>query len=163
MHGRHIRDKNYSKNYRVIQIRTATRVARLYIFKPKIQIWVNFVVLQWQMLVYCMAFLSILQPFGKFYGHFVYFPQFWYISHSFGIFSPVLVCCTQKNLATLTATRTSKLFVFAFPRRSQKNREIILARATLFDRSLFDRTAFSVTRKNSTLLLFCVRSIFRNF
>jgi hypothetical protein len=101
MHGRHIRDKNYSKNYRVIQIRTATRVARLYIFKPKIQIWVNFVVLQWQMLVYCMAFLSILQPFGKFYGHFVYFPQFWYISHSFGIFSPVLVCCTQKNLATI--------------------------------------------------------------
>jgi hypothetical protein len=34
-------------------------------------------------------------------GHFEYFKTIWYISWPFGIFSPVLVCCTKKNLATL--------------------------------------------------------------
>jgi hypothetical protein len=44
---------------------------------------------------------------GKFYGYFVYFTAIWYILWPFGIFSghfgiffPVLVCCTKKNLAT---------------------------------------------------------------
>jgi hypothetical protein len=38
-------------------------------------------------------FWSILWPFGIFCGHLVYFMVF-------GIFSPVLVCCAKKNLAT---------------------------------------------------------------
>jgi hypothetical protein len=31
------------------------------------------------MLLYYMAIRSIFQPFGKFYGHLVYFYPFWYI------------------------------------------------------------------------------------
>jgi hypothetical protein len=37
----------------------------------------------------------------KFYGHLVYFAAIWYILWSSGIFFPVLVCCSKKNLATL--------------------------------------------------------------
>jgi hypothetical protein len=36
-----------------------------------------------------------------FYGYLVYFMLIRYILWSFGIFSPVLVRCTKKNLATL--------------------------------------------------------------
>jgi hypothetical protein len=43
-------------------------------------------VLQWKMLVYFMALLSILRPFGIFlYGHLVFFMAIWYIFPSFGI------------------------------------------------------------------------------
>jgi hypothetical protein len=38
---------------------------------------------------------------GILYGHLVYLSAFWYILLPFGIFSPVLVCCVKKNLATL--------------------------------------------------------------
>jgi hypothetical protein len=34
----------------------------------------------------------------------VYFVAIWYILLVFGIFFPVLVCCTKKNLATLLTT-----------------------------------------------------------
>jgi hypothetical protein len=40
------------------------------------------------MLVYFMTILSILQPFRNFYGHFVYFPPFWYIFTRFGMLHP---------------------------------------------------------------------------
>jgi hypothetical protein len=43
------------------------------------------------------AILSILCPKGIHYGHLVHFL-------TFGIFFPVLVCCTEKNLATLILT-----------------------------------------------------------
>jgi hypothetical protein len=54
-------------------------------------------------------FLKVLQlqilvffwPFCLFYGQTVYFTEIWYILWSPGIFFPVLVCCTDKNLATL--------------------------------------------------------------
>jgi hypothetical protein len=63
------------------------RVARWYIFKPKIPIWVNFGgVLQLKMLVYFVAIWSILQPFGVFCGYLVYFIAIWYILWIFGIF-----------------------------------------------------------------------------
>jgi hypothetical protein len=48
-------------------------------------------VLQWKMLVYFMAIWYILWP-------------FWYSLWLFGIFFPVLVCCINKNLATLVMT-----------------------------------------------------------
>jgi hypothetical protein len=48
------------------------RVARCYISKPKIPIWVNFLVLHER----CW---SILWPFGKFYCHLGYFMAIWYI------------------------------------------------------------------------------------
>jgi hypothetical protein len=46
-------------------------VARWFVFKPKIPIWVNFGVCR--MLVYYW-------PFGLFYGHRAYCTAFWYIS-----------------------------------------------------------------------------------
>jgi hypothetical protein len=48
-----------------------------------------------------MAIWYILWPFGIFYRHLVYFIAIWYILWLFCIFSPVLVCCSKKNLATL--------------------------------------------------------------
>jgi hypothetical protein len=44
--------------------------------------------LWWQILVHLMPIWYILWPFGIFCGHLVYF-------------SPVLVCCSKKNPATL--------------------------------------------------------------
>jgi hypothetical protein len=77
---------------------SASRVARWHIFKPKIPLWVNFggpwVGKCWY----------ILWPFGIFYGYLGYFMTIWYILCSFGTFCPVLVLCTNKNLATLSAS-----------------------------------------------------------
>jgi hypothetical protein len=63
-----------------------TSVARWYIFKPKIQIWVNFrKALQWKMLVFFMAMLSTFRQNGIFLlsgtscGHSVCFSTFWYV------------------------------------------------------------------------------------
>jgi hypothetical protein len=47
------------------------------------------------MLVCFIDIWSILQPFGKIYGHLVHFVIIC------NIFSPFLVCCTKNNLATL--------------------------------------------------------------
>jgi hypothetical protein len=46
----------------------------------------------------------ILWPFILFYGLSVYFVAIWNILWLFGIYFPVLVCCTKKNLATLLAS-----------------------------------------------------------
>jgi hypothetical protein len=43
---------------------------------------------------------------GIFYGKLVYFTAIWYILWLFSIFSPVVVCCTKKNLATLADCRS---------------------------------------------------------
>jgi hypothetical protein len=77
---------------------TLTRVARWYIFKPKIHIWLNF---GGSSNARCWY---ILWPLGLFYGPLVYFVTIWYILLLFGTFFPVLVCCTNKNLATLAQT-----------------------------------------------------------
>jgi hypothetical protein len=74
----------------------ASRVARWYIFKPKIQIWVNF---ERPAMVYYYSHLVKVRPFGTFYDHLVYVHPFWYIF-------PVVFCCTKKNLATLLASLT---------------------------------------------------------
>jgi hypothetical protein len=42
-----------------------------------------------------------MEDVGIFYVHFVYFTAIWYIFRLFGIYFPVLVCCSKKNLATL--------------------------------------------------------------
>jgi hypothetical protein len=73
------------------------RVARWHIFKPKIPICVNFGGWNGRCFVYLVYFVSIwyiLCPFGIFCVHLVYFEVICYIF-------PVLVCCTNKNLATL--------------------------------------------------------------
>jgi hypothetical protein len=83
-----------------------SRVARWHIFKPKIQVLDKFWrVLQRKMLVYFC-------PIGIMCGHLVYFVAIGYILWLFGIFFPVWVCCTKKNLATLLTTqRGSILFM----------------------------------------------------
>jgi hypothetical protein len=86
----------------------ATRVVRWFIFKPKIPIWANF----WGPWMGKCSY--IVWPFGILYGHLRYFMTIWnifrtfgvfmtiwYILCSFGTFFPVLVSCTNKNLATL--------------------------------------------------------------
>jgi hypothetical protein len=70
-------------------------------FKPIIQIWVIF---GGSCNGRCWY---ILQSFGIFYGHWVYFVVIWY---NF----PVLVCCDEKNLATLYPSH-----------RNQRTRRII--------------------------------------
>jgi hypothetical protein len=42
-----------------------------------------------------------------FYGHLPDFMAFWYIFWLFGIFFPVLLCCSKNNLAALNDTTTS--------------------------------------------------------
>jgi hypothetical protein len=76
------------------------RVARWFLFKPKIPICVNFGGSSNGRCWY------ILCPFGKFSCHLTYFMAIWYIFPSFGTFLPVLVCCTDKNLATLPGAVT---------------------------------------------------------
>jgi hypothetical protein len=86
-----------------------SRVARWFIFKPNIPIWVNFRVscMYWMMLVYFMTIWSIFQVYLVYYM--VYY--IWYIIFHgyFGIFSPFWWNCTTKNLATLWKS-TRKLF-----------------------------------------------------
>jgi hypothetical protein len=65
---------------------TSGRVARWYIFRPKIPFWVHFGVVMEDVGIF-MTIWYILRPIGKVYGHLV----------------PVLVCCAKKNLATLTS------------------------------------------------------------
>jgi hypothetical protein len=59
---------------------TWIRVARWYIFKPKIQIWVNF---RGPMIGKCFY---ILWPFGIFYRHLEYFMTIWYTKYAFVTF-----------------------------------------------------------------------------
>jgi hypothetical protein len=72
-----------------------SRVARRYIFKPKIQLWVNFGG------SYNRRCWYILCPFGRFCGHLVHYLVIWHIF-------PVLVCCDKKNLATLYESKRGR-------------------------------------------------------
>jgi hypothetical protein len=72
---------------------TGIRVARRFVFKPKIQIWVNF---GWS----CNGrSWYILWTLGPFYEVFCYI--LWTLAKVRGNFFPVWVFCTKKNLATL--------------------------------------------------------------
>jgi hypothetical protein len=84
-------------------IRSTTRVARWFVFKPKIQIWVNFGGSRNGRRWY------ILRTLGPFYGLLLFYMDIWYSSWKFGIFFPVLVFCTKKNLATLVTTASRRL------------------------------------------------------
>jgi hypothetical protein len=44
---------------------------------------------------------------GEFYGHLEYFTHFWYVSWSFGIFFPVLVCCINEKSGNLDVSNKS--------------------------------------------------------
>jgi hypothetical protein len=72
--------KKRGKNRRMLE--GWGRVARWHIFKPKILIWRT---LPRKMLVFLIAFWSILQPFGLFCDDLVYFMDIWYQFTRFGI------------------------------------------------------------------------------
>jgi hypothetical protein len=79
-----------------------SRVARWFVFKPKIQIWANFGGScngRWWYILWTLG-PFYLQSFVIFYGYLVVIRDY------FGIFFPVLVCCTKKNLATLRQRQT---------------------------------------------------------
>jgi hypothetical protein len=62
--------------------------------------------LQWRTLVYIFCgHWEYFWPFGTCFGHLVYFMVICYIVWLFGTFSPVLVCCAMKNLATMLRSR----------------------------------------------------------
>jgi hypothetical protein len=88
---------------------TENRVARWYAyFETKNHTLGEFCrALQWKMMVHFMAIWYILWPFGVFFGHLVYFSLF-----GICIF-PVLVCFTNKNLATPTKKKKLKRSVHA--------------------------------------------------
>jgi hypothetical protein len=70
------------------------------IFKPKIAIWVNFGgYCNGRCWYICTAIWYILRQFGILYGTLVYL---WVI-----FIFPVLVCCTEKNLATVIKNETT--------------------------------------------------------
>jgi hypothetical protein len=50
---------------------------------------------------YFTAIRNSLRPFGIFYVHLVNFMAIWYTLSPFWYISPVLICCTTTNLATL--------------------------------------------------------------
>jgi hypothetical protein len=79
-----------------------TRVARVFIFKPKIPNWINFggPYVDWTMCIYFMAIWNILLSFGLFFDHLVHFVLIWCIF-------AVLLSCTKKNLATPSPTASS--------------------------------------------------------
>jgi hypothetical protein len=80
--------------------KVATRAARWFTFKPKILVWVIFVGScngRYWYIVY--LFGLFYRPFGNFGVHLLYFLIIW-------CNFPVLVCCTEQNLATLVATLT---------------------------------------------------------
>jgi hypothetical protein len=72
-----------------------TRVARWFVFKPKIPIWVNFWGPSNEKCLY------ILWSVGIFYGHLVKFMAVCYSLWSLCIFFPFWYVWTNKNLATL--------------------------------------------------------------
>jgi uncharacterized membrane protein YiaA len=58
--------------------------------------------------------LYILWPFGLFYVQLVYFMDIWFILWYVGIFFTILVCCTEKNLATLSLARDKTISKIPF-------------------------------------------------
>jgi hypothetical protein len=101
----------------------------------KIPIWVNFEG-TWNGRCW-----YIFRPFGIFngkvgifYGTLVYFMAILYILWSSDIFSPVLVCCSKKNLATLLHTYVRIHFrVLMYFRRSDSIRSVGPIRFNLCD------------------------------
>jgi hypothetical protein len=49
-----------------------------------------------------------MEDVGIFYVHLVYFSVIWYILFLYGKMFPILVCCSNKNLATLPLTKLQK-------------------------------------------------------
>jgi hypothetical protein len=84
LHGRNLQLFNLMY---VIRDKDLSRVARWFVFKPKIPILVIFWrVLQWKISAYFMTIWSILLPLEILNGHLVHFVVIWYIFPRFGTF-----------------------------------------------------------------------------
>jgi hypothetical protein len=83
----------WMKAFETIWNHRLRRVARRFIFEPKIPIWVHkfWSDLDWKMLMYFMAICNILWAFGILYDHLVHFVPIWYILCPFGTFCAHLV------------------------------------------------------------------------
>jgi hypothetical protein len=94
------------------------RVARWFIFEPKIALWVNFgrLLNGKGFFLFTMAIWNIVRPFGIFYGHLA-------IKWKFGAFSSVLVFCVKKNLATMLGIANSDSGDFGTTRRRNTFRQ----------------------------------------
>jgi hypothetical protein len=90
-------------------VQRQSRVARWFVFKPKIKIWIKFRG-PWR-----GKCCHILWPFGIFYCHLVYFIAVWCSLWSFGIYFPFWYVCTKKNLATLRQSFEKTHNQFTFP------------------------------------------------
>jgi hypothetical protein len=76
----------YVPNFKHTDLQLVVRVARWYIFIPKIPILGKFLMaLEWKMLVYFMHIWNILRAFGICYGHLVILWQFCIYFPHFGI------------------------------------------------------------------------------
>jgi hypothetical protein len=64
----------------------------------------------------CSERCYFLWPFCLFYGQMVYFMPIWYIFGHFFLFFTVLVCSTEKNLATLICSACKKCWAEWFRR-----------------------------------------------
>jgi hypothetical protein len=64
-------ERHSTENFSTFYIIVQSRVARWFIFKAKIPIWVNFggPYVDWKMFIYFMDIWNILWTFGIFYGH----------------------------------------------------------------------------------------------
>jgi hypothetical protein len=80
------------------------RVARWFVYKPKIPIRVNF---GGPLNGKCC---NISRPFGIFYGHLVLSIAVWYSLWSFVTFFPIWYFWTKENMATLVELRTKTEF-----------------------------------------------------
>jgi hypothetical protein len=87
-------------------------------------------VLQWKMSVFFSTSLSILRPNAVFCGHSVHFEVIWYIF-------PVLVCCTEKNLATLEWMAHHPTFVRLQRRIVFKMRSFIYSSQDFYDSKIY--------------------------
>jgi hypothetical protein len=83
-------------------------VARWFVCKPKIQIWVNFGG-PWNGKC-CHNLWNTIWPFGTFYEHLGHFMTIWYILCSFGTLFPVLVSFTKEKSGIPVLDPFSKTF-----------------------------------------------------
>jgi hypothetical protein len=113
------------------------RVARWFLFEPKISIWVNFGRSCNRRCWY------VLWPFGIFYRHLGYFMTILYTLCLFGTFFLVWVYCVDKDLATLVNISISVNKVTMMKRR------ILMASFKIHSKNILDLRILKLRGANS--------------
>jgi hypothetical protein len=107
------------------QKKCATRVARWFVFKPKIPIWVIFG-------GFCNGkSWHILEQFGVFYGHWKYFMAIWYLLWSFVViwyfFPRFGILYLEKSGNPVSATTQTAHFGILLRRKERKKKHFLKA------------------------------------